>query len=166
MTPIHEPTLAELAAAMGKSSEEDEDEDDSIPLSAKRQPPQPSRPETKPTTDTQTGGAKEKVSAAPEVTSSASKPQAPKTIAPKDIRSFISINEKYQIMSELFGNDKGAYEEALNYINTSENETTALKWLQERLWVTEERSDAVQYFFDLVRRFKSHPEQGFLGFHD
>ncbi len=165
MTPIHEPTLAELAAAMDKSSEEEEENDD-IPLSAKRQVPQPSRPENKPAADTHAASAKEKLPAAQEVTSPASKPQAAKTSAPKDIRSFISINEKYQIMSELFGNDKGAYEEALNYINTSENEAAALKWLQERLWVTEERSDAVQYFFDLVRRFKSHPEQGFLGFRD
>lgn len=83
---------------------------------------------------------------------------------PRDIRSSISINEKYQIMSELFGNDKTAYEAALNGINSAESETAAIKWLQEQLWVTEERSEAMQQFFDLVRRFKSQPEQGSLRF--
>ena len=67
----------------------------------------------------------------------------------------ISINDKYQIMSELFGNDKAAYEDALNHINGPASEEAALKWLQDRLWVTEERSDAAQNFYDLVKRFKS-----------
>ena len=73
----------------------------------------------------------------------------------KDIRSLISINEKYQIMSELFGNDKEAYEEALSHINSADSEEAALKWLRERLWVTEEQTDAAQNFYDLVKRFKA-----------
>jgi hypothetical protein len=168
MSPIHEPTLAELAAAMDKSIEEDED-DDSTPLSAKPKIPQPQRPATNTATDGGTQGAKEKPLIPVPETKSATNTQTPKTgaaSAPKDIRAFISINEKYQIMSELFGNDKGAYEDALNHINSAENEAAALKWLQDRLWVTEERSDAAQYFFDLVKRFKTNAQQGFLGFGD
>ncbi len=70
----------------------------------------------------------------------------------KDIRSLIGINDKYQILSELFGNDKQAYEEALDFINQSEAEAAAMNWLREQLWITEERSDAAQNFFELVNR--------------
>ncbi len=67
-----------------------------------------------------------------------------------DIRSLIGINDKYQIMSELFGNDKAAYEDALNHINGCGSEQEALEWLREQLWIAEERSDAALSFFDLV----------------
>lgn len=70
----------------------------------------------------------------------------------RDIRSLIGINDKYQIMSELFGNDKTAYEEALDFINGCKNESSAMAWLRERLWIAEERSDAALSFFDLVSR--------------
>jgi len=73
----------------------------------------------------------------------------------RDIRSMIGINDKYQIMSELFGNDKAAYEQALDVINRAESEQAAFNWLRERLWVTEDHSDAAMIFFDVVRRFKN-----------
>lgn len=73
----------------------------------------------------------------------------------RDIRSMIGINDKYQIMSELFGNDKAAYEQALDMINRAESEQAAFNWLRERLWVTEDHSDAAMIFFDVVRRFKN-----------
>jgi hypothetical protein len=71
----------------------------------------------------------------------------------KDIRSMIGINDKYQIMSELFGNDKQAYEQALDFINRSQSENMAMQWLREQLWITEERSDAALSFFDIVGRY-------------
>lgn len=83
-------------------------------------------------------------------------PIAPKTeglYQEKDIRSLIGINDKYQIMSELFGNDREAYEQALNFINRSQSENMAIHWLREQLWITEERSDAAQSFFEIVGRF-------------
>ena len=170
MPPIHEPTLAELAAAMDKSIEEEEDEDESRPMSAQPKTPSPPRPATNTKPDIPVPATKTKTTNPdPEPQQPTAKPQTPKSDAaagPKDIRAFISINEKYQIMSELFGNDKAAYEDALNHINTAENEAAALKWLQDRLWVTEERSDAALYFFDMLKRFKNHTEQGFLGFRD
>jgi hypothetical protein len=74
-------------------------------------------------------------------------------LAEKDIRALIGINDKYQIMSELFGNDREAYEQALDFINHSQSENVAMNWLREQLWITEERSDAAQSFFDIVNRF-------------
>ena len=71
----------------------------------------------------------------------------------KDIRSLIGINDKYQIMSELFGNDKAAYEDALTHINSMEIAATAIAWLRDRLWITEEHSDATQHFFQIVHQF-------------
>jgi hypothetical protein len=83
-------------------------------------------------------------------------PVAPAPPKPaRDIRSMIGINDKYQIMSELFGNDKAAYEQALDMINRAESEQAAFNWLRERLWVTEDHSDAAMIFFDVVRRFKN-----------
>jgi hypothetical protein len=83
----------------------------------------------------------------------AAAPPAPKP--GRDIRGMIGINDKYQIMSELFGNDKAAYEQALDQINRAESEQAAFNWLRERLWVTEDHSDAAMIFFDVVRRFKN-----------
>lgn len=71
----------------------------------------------------------------------------------KDIRSHIGINDKYQIMSVLFGNDKIAYEEALDHINSAANAESAISWLKERLWIAEEHSDGALQFFDIIRRF-------------
>ncbi len=73
--------------------------------------------------------------------------------AQDDIRALIGINDKYQIILELFANDKAAYEEALDYINQSNSERRALDWLREQLWITEERSEAAQAFFEIVARF-------------
>lgn len=146
---IKEPTLAELAASMDRGEEEQPEKNY-----------RPVRPQ-----------AAQAVASNLSIPAAAAKESAPApvtaektTIIQKDIRSSISINEKYQIMSELFGNDKAAYENALDKINSAETETAAIKWLQDQLWVTEERSDAVQQFFDLVKRFKSQPEQGYLRF--
>ncbi|MEO6833131.1 MAG: hypothetical protein ABI378_11465 [Chitinophagaceae bacterium] len=76
------------------------------------------------------------------------------TTASSDIRTMININEKYQLMSELFGNDKAGYEGALDKINLAENAEEASNWLQERLWVTEEQKEVAQAFYDLIKIFK------------
>lgn len=146
---IIEPTLAELAASMDRESEAEKNFRPIRPQAAQAAASNLSIPASAP-----------KVEQTSPTTAAAAKIPLP----PKDIRSNISINEKYQIMSELFGNDKTAYENALDKINAADSENAAIKWLQDQLWVTEERSDAVQQFFDLVKRFKSQPEQGFLRF--
>lgn len=71
-----------------------------------------------------------------------------------DIRTTININEKYQFMSELFGNDKAEYENALDKINLAKNAEVAATWLQERLWVSEEQKEVAQAFYDLIKKFK------------
>lgn len=76
------------------------------------------------------------------------------TTASPDIRTMININEKYQFMSELFGNDKAGYESALDKINLAESAEEASDWLQERLWVTEEQKEVAQAFYDLIKAFK------------
>ncbi|MBS1645066.1 MAG: hypothetical protein JST36_08525, partial [Bacteroidetes bacterium] len=80
----------------------------------------------------------------------------PKAIPSVDIRSVISINDKYQFMSVLFGNDKAAYEAALDKVNEFQNAFDAEHWLQERLWIAEEQQNTVQEFFDLIRNFKKN----------
>lgn len=47
----------------------------------------------------------------------------------KDVRSFIGINDKYQFMNELFGNNKTAYEETLDKINFCNNLKEAEQWI-------------------------------------
>ena len=185
--PFHEPTLAELAAAM-HAEEEEEDEAPVVrpvpprpPVPAGQQKERPlvtvprtpvsPEPEAKPAPGVLPKAQDAPPPLPPPPATQPVQPPAPAQPQPKaqppapdlkhvaqpgkDIRSMISINDKYQIMSELFGNDKAAYEDALNHINGPVSEEAALKWLQERLWVTEERSDAAQNFYDLVKRFKS-----------
>jgi hypothetical protein len=173
--PVQEPTLAELAAAMDKQLAED-DEEKVVPVKPQPKAPPPHhipRPTaTKPAIlpDPDNGPAKPAAPVTPppqvkpvvqaDATALSSRTAGTKPAPPvqdvkagKDIRSLISINEKYQIMSELFSNDKEAYEAALNHINGAGSEAAAIKWLQDTLWVTEERGDAVQNFYDLVNRF-------------
>lgn len=119
-----EPTLAEVAEAMEKRMPVVQE---AIPVAVAEQTP----PATPPPT---------------------SNIQPPASNA-KDIRALIGINDKYQIMSELFGNDKKAYEQTLDFINQSNNESVAMHWLREQLWITEERSDAAVGFFEIVGRF-------------
>jgi hypothetical protein len=128
MMPMVEPTLAEMTAAM-----EEEEELEQL------------RPMTVLKTMEYTAPDEE-----PEPVITAK----PIFIPPaRDIRTMIGINDKYQILSEIFGNDKNAYEETITKINSSASESEAIKWLQERLWVTEEHSDAAQSFYDLIRRY-------------
>lgn len=47
----------------------------------------------------------------------------------RDVRSYIGINDKYQYMNELFGNNKTAYEETLDKINFCSNFQEAEQWI-------------------------------------
>lgn len=130
---IQEPTLAELAAAMEQ-----------------RQPASQPVPQTGIRAE-KAEGIKPEDAASSNIkkTVVAEGPQRTE----KDIRSIIGINDKYQIMSELFSNDREAYEQALDFINQSRTENAALAWLREQLWITEERSEAAQSFFEIVGQF-------------
>ncbi len=51
------------------------------------------------------------------------------TVTSKEIRMFIGINDKYQFINELFGNNPEAYEEILDEINSFETKQDALFFL-------------------------------------
>jgi hypothetical protein len=73
-----------------------------------------------------------------------------------DVRKRIGINDKYQFISELFGNDKEAYEQALNHVNNFNSYEQAVEWLDEHVhtkygWNDEDL--AVQSFYDTLNNF-------------
>jgi len=85
----------------------------------------------------------------------ATPPQHMQAVA--DIRKWIGINDKYQFISELFGNDKEAYEATLNDINLSTDYNAAINALDEvhtqRGWQDEDL--AIQSFYGIVSQFFS-----------
>lgn len=77
----------------------------------------------------------------------------PAAIPQKDIKKLIGINDKYQIISELFHNDKDAYEAALHEINNSGSFTEATDWLHTHVsWNYNWNEDnyTVQLFYGLI----------------
>jgi hypothetical protein len=73
-----------------------------------------------------------------------------------DIRELIGINDKYLYISELFGNNKEAYEEVINELNSFDTEEEAIGWLRNNVYREynwNEDVEAVQYFFSLVGEF-------------
>ncbi|HRO42285.1 MAG TPA: hypothetical protein PL009_05590 [Flavipsychrobacter sp.] len=73
--------------------------------------------------------------------------------ATSDIRRMVGINDKYQYISELFGNNPGTYDEVINELNAFDNEEEAIVWLNNTVsnqfdW--QEDSDAVQSFYKLL----------------
>ncbi|XZF15283.1 hypothetical protein ACTHGU_04035 [Chitinophagaceae bacterium MMS25-I14] len=83
---------------------------------------------------------------------------SPLPVPGADIRKSIGINDKYLFISELFGNDKEAYETVISEINSFDDANEAQRWLkagivQQFRW--DENSDTVQSFYDLLMRFFS-----------
>jgi len=96
---------------------------------------------------------------------------APKDLAPEpqprpavqkdypDIRRSIGINDKYQFISELFSNNKQAYEQVLDQINTFDTEDEAFEWLEAEVatqnnWRNDD--EAVQYFYTTISDYFSN----------
>lgn len=74
----------------------------------------------------------------------------------KDIRTLISINDKYQIISELFSNKKDEYEVMADRLNTFDTELDALKWLQDNLYFEyswREDSEALAILHSILHKF-------------
>ena len=75
----------------------------------------------------------------------------------KDIRTFIGINDKYNFISELFGNNPEAYDEILNEINLSENKREALQFLENSgittLYQWKEDGFSEQIFYNVLNQF-------------
>ena len=83
-------------------------------------------------------------------------PLAPHKIHDTDIRHKISINDKYQFISELFGNNKEAYEEVLNELNSFETYADGVKWLQSSVYTVynwHEENETLQMFYGMLERF-------------
>ncbi len=78
--------------------------------------------------------------------------------APADIRDFIGINDKYQIISELFGNRKDKYEEMIDQLNDLHTELDALTWLQDNLYFEyswSEENEALIILHNIMHHFYS-----------
>lgn len=74
----------------------------------------------------------------------------------KDIRTFISINDKYQFINELFRNDKDAYEQTLSEINGLEGEEQAMEYLNFSVvdaYDWNDSNDTVQMFYKVLNEF-------------
>jgi len=78
---------------------------------------------------------------------------SPKT----DIRSFIGINDKYQFISELFGNDKEGYERMLDDIDNAGNEQIARNVLRSHVpfVIGNEDNETIALFYNLLNKFFS-----------
>lgn len=76
----------------------------------------------------------------------------------RDIRTLIGINDKYQFISELFGNDKAAYDETLDAVNMMDTYQAVEEWLQSRVarnYGWDDESMTAQMFYGVLSRFFS-----------
>jgi hypothetical protein len=74
----------------------------------------------------------------------------------KDIRSLISINDKYIYLQELFRHDVDAYHDTLPEVNNFSSEEDALRWINAAIadnYGWEEDSEAVQLFYKLLHDY-------------
>ena len=77
----------------------------------------------------------------------------------KDVRSYIGINDKYNFISELFGNNAESYEEILNEINLCGSKSEVLQFLENSgittLYKWDEEGFSVQAFYGVLSQFFS-----------
>lgn len=83
-------------------------------------------------------------------------PAIPPHYSSADIRQQIGVNDKYLFISELFGNNKEAYEEVISEINTFDSGEEAVNWLKTGVagqfhW--REEDEVVQSFYSLLSVF-------------
>jgi hypothetical protein len=75
----------------------------------------------------------------------------------KDIRTYISINDKYNFISELFQTNQEAYDEILNELNLCENEMEAKQFLENSgittLYKWEQEGSSELIFYDILSQF-------------
>ncbi|MES2478123.1 MAG: hypothetical protein V4561_03495 [Bacteroidota bacterium] len=75
----------------------------------------------------------------------------------KDIRSYIGINDKYNFISELFGNNPEAYDEILNELNICESKEEAHQFLENSgittLYGWKEDGFSEQIFYNILNQF-------------
>lgn len=74
----------------------------------------------------------------------------------KDLRTVIGINDKYQIIAELFRHDKHSYEEAINTLNELEDMEEANLWMDNTIKVHyqwAEQDETLKLFMDTLNHF-------------
>ncbi len=72
-----------------------------------------------------------------------------------DIRTLIGINDKYLFISELFNNDKSAYDAAIKHLNDFSNAGEALEWTENELatkYSWDNENETTQSFYSLLNR--------------
>ena len=72
-----------------------------------------------------------------------------------DIRTQIGINDKYLFISELFADDKSAYDNAIKKINSFTNADEAENWIKQELHIPrnwQDENETVVSFYQLVRK--------------
>lgn len=70
-----------------------------------------------------------------------------------DIRTQIGINDKYLYISELFGDDKVAYDTAIKQLNSFNTLAEATAWVDNELSITynwDKESETVHSFYNLL----------------
>jgi hypothetical protein len=80
----------------------------------------------------------------------------PATKPAKDIRRAIGINDKFLYMSELFGNDRDSYEQALDTINTFGSYAEAEQWVNKEVKPVQtvgEDNDTLESFRNMLHLF-------------
>jgi hypothetical protein len=76
----------------------------------------------------------------------------------EDIRKSIGFNDKFQFISELFSNNKEAYERVMDKINTCNDVEEALRWIEQEIvpvFQWQDEDEAVQYFYTTVIEYFS-----------
>ena len=74
----------------------------------------------------------------------------------EDIRKSIGFNDRYQFITELFSNNKEAYERVMDKLNTCHEFEEAMNWLEEEIvpvFEWQEEDEAVQYFYTTLNEY-------------
>lgn len=166
---IHDPSLAEITIAMDKAHSElakamshapSIDLGENVQYFDSDDRNRPARPKAKPAQSTPAPPPVQPETPQPEPVVYSVTPELPSKQAPippaADIRKQIGINDKYLFISELFGNDKEAYETVITELNSFDSLPEAQDWLkaavhQQFRW--NEDSDTVQMFYTILMQF-------------
>jgi len=72
-----------------------------------------------------------------------------------DMRTVIGINDKYLFISELFGDDKTAYDDAIKQLNQFTTSDEAVNWTEKNLenkYNWDKESETTQSFYSLLNK--------------
>ncbi len=124
------------------------------PATQQQAPPTPTTPHSPPQPPRSVPQEKEEPSASDNLFSI---PRIP-DVEQSDIRSSIGINDKYLYISELFQNDKAAYDQVIKKLNSFSSYQDATTWLSKDVAPAHGWNDdmeAVQSFYELLNSFFS-----------